>query len=196
MFSDSCCLAHRMKAYGRFCSFFNWLWFCFTLNAGAIFQETRGKLILTGTQFGRRSLKCLGPEKSWNTVGTSAHQCASCLPVNGLHIAKNRSFQILHLQGVSKIQNWHAPAISRGLTRSHDSDAMRDFVHRFQQIYSKTVVDFSDNWCTTDDQLENPPPPESECTCERRDLFLPRNLASRISHVAAPLPWLRLWSVI
>ena len=82
--------------------------------------------------------------------------------------------------------------VSRGLTRSHDSDAMHDFVHRFQQIYSKTVVDFSDNWCTTDDQLENPPPPESECTCESWDLFLPRDLASRISHVAAPLPWLRL----
>jgi hypothetical protein len=102
-------------------TFFNWLWFCFTLNARAVFQETRGKLILTGTQFCRRSLKCLGPGNSWSTVGTGAHRCASCLPVNGLHIAKNRSFQILHLQGVSKIQNWHAPAISRGLTRSHDS---------------------------------------------------------------------------
>ena len=96
-------------------TFFNWLWFCFTLNARAVFQETRGKLILTGTQFCRRSLKCLGPGNSWSTVGTGAHRCASCLPVNGLHIAKNRSFQILHLQGVSKIQNWHAPAISRGL---------------------------------------------------------------------------------
>ena len=89
------------------------------------FKKTRSKQILTGTQFGRRSLKCLGPEKSWNTVGTSAHQCASCLPVNGLHIAKNRSFQILHLQGVSKIQNWHAPAISRGLTKSHEVSWLR-----------------------------------------------------------------------
>jgi len=120
MFSDFCCSQHTEWRHTvvfqlTFCLALTWIPILFC-------KKTRSKQILAGTSsILQEIIEVFGSWKSWSTVGTSAQRCPSCLPMNGLHIAKNRSFQILHLQGVSKIQNWHAPAISRGLTRSHDS---------------------------------------------------------------------------
>ena len=179
-----------MKAYGRFSIF--QLIFCLALTWIPILfcKKTRSEQILIGTSSALQEiLEVLG---SWKFLKHCRYWRASMRIVPAGERTPHREESLFSgTPSAGREQNSELARASN-LTRSHEVSWLS---HKFEQIYSKTVVDFSDNWCTTDDQLENPPRLGLECTCERRDLFPPRNLASRISHVAAPLPWLRLWSV-
>ena len=165
MFSDFCCSAHRMKAYGRFSVF--QLIFCLALTWIPIlfWKKTRSEQNLIGTSSALQEiLEVFG---SWKFLKHCRYWRASMPIVPAGERTPHREESLFSgTPSAGREQNSEL-ARAGNLTRSHEVSWLS---HKLQQIYSKTVVDFSDNWCTTrGDQLENPPPPESECTCERRD---------------------------